>query len=59
MRRILLALFAALTLAGCVSSIEDAYDDQAKSECDRAARSGWDRADCYDRVDQYRREHRF
>jgi len=57
MKRAVFALLAAVMLSGCVSSIESAYDDQAKTECDNSSH-GWDRIDCYDRVDQYRRDHR-
>jgi len=54
MRRVLLACAAMLALSGCVSLIDSAYDDQARSECDQqsAARRGA----CYDRVDQHRRD---
>jgi hypothetical protein len=50
---IALALLAA-PAAGCVSSIEGAYDDQARSECDQQT-AGSQRSDCYDKVDENRR----
>lgn len=52
MRKMLAAL-ALLTMAGCASWIDDAYDDKARTECDR---SSHDRSGCYDRVEQSRRE---
>jgi len=54
MRRLLLAALAALVLAGCQSL----YDDQAFYDCDTSTRAGHARSDCYDRVEQNRREHR-
>jgi hypothetical protein len=57
MRRFLLALAAAATLGGCVSMFENAYDSRARHDCDRGA-SARDRGECYDRVDQNRRERR-
>ena len=53
MRAVLTAL-ALLTMSGCASWIDDAYDDQARSQCDQ---SSHDRGGCYDRVEQSRREH--
>lgn len=54
MRKALLAAMAALMLSGCVSMLDDTYDDRARRECDRGATS--DRSRCYDDVDQRRRE---
>ncbi|HVZ98897.1 MAG TPA: lipoprotein [Caulobacterales bacterium] len=56
MRKILLAALAALSLSACASSIQSAYDDHARRECDQEA-SGAARSACYDRVDQNRRDH--
>ena len=47
-----LAVVAMLAVSGCASLIEGAYDEQARTECEQAR----DRSDCYDRVDQNRRE---
>jgi hypothetical protein len=55
MRRALFALFAAAALGGCVSMLEQAYDERARDECDQNARAG-DRGLCYDRVEQHRRD---
>ncbi len=38
MRRLILALAAAVTLAGCVSSLQGAYEDRAREECERERR---------------------
>lgn len=47
------AVVLALMLAtGCVSIIDDLYDDQARSDCSQSR----DRAGCEDRVDQNRRD---
>lgn len=51
MRRVLLALIAAASLAGCAGI----YDEQARDQCDTSSRAS-DRGACYDRVDQNRRE---
>lgn len=46
MRRLVLALAAALMLGACVSTLQGAYDDQARQdECDRA-RGDIERAMC-------------
>jgi len=52
MRRILAAL-AVLAAAGCASMLDDLYAAAARDECDRSAR---DSSDCYDRVEQNRRD---
>jgi hypothetical protein len=57
MRRFLFALAAAATLGGCASTLEGAYDSRARSECDRST-GARDRGECYDRIDQNRREQR-
>jgi hypothetical protein len=57
MRKLLLALAELTVLGGCISMIENAYDDQARSECDRES-GARDRGACYDRVDQNRRDNR-
>lgn len=57
MRRFLLALIASATLGACIPLLEDGHDSRARQECDRATRPS-DRGECYDRVDQNRRERR-
>lgn len=54
MRRLVLAMLAALVLTGCQSL----YDDQAMHDCDMTTRPGPDRAACHDRVEQNSRERR-
>lgn len=56
MRRLIFTALAALTLSGCASMIESAFDDHAREECDQTTR-GSARGGCYDRVEQNRREH--
>lgn len=53
MKRTLLALLAALSLSACLS-LDSAYDDHARRECDRETSSS-QRGSCYDRVDDNRR----
>lgn len=53
MRRFVVAALAVLALGGCASSIENAYDEHARSECERDTRPS-DRGQCLDRVDQNR-----
>jgi hypothetical protein len=57
MRRALFAILAAMTLSGCISTLDGAYDDHARSECDRET-SARDRGSCHDRVDENRRNRR-
>lgn len=57
MRRFLLALIASATLGGCISMLESGYDSRARHDCDRSTSAG-QRGECYDRVDQNRRERR-
>ena len=57
MRRFLLVLLASASLCGCISLLEDGYDDRARHECDRNT-SPSHRGECYDWVDQNRRERR-
>ena len=52
MRKVLVAL-ALVTMSGCASWVDDAYDDQARTQCDQGSH---DRGGCYDRVEQNRRE---
>jgi hypothetical protein len=54
MRRIILALVAAAALAGCVESLQSAYDDRARDECDNNTDNS---RDCYDSVDRNSRAH--
>ena len=53
MRKLVLAACVAFALGGCV--LDTMYDDHARSECDSDT-SPRDRGECYDRVDQNRRE---
>ena len=55
MARLVLAALAAVLLSGCVSLLDDAYDDQARSQCDQETRPS-QRGACHDGVDQNRRE---
>jgi hypothetical protein len=57
MRKLLIAAIAALALSGCISMIDDAYDDEARSNCDQHTRTA-QRGDCYDRVERESRERR-
>lgn len=54
MRRTLTALAAAALLGGCVSILEDAYDDQAERAC-REHTDPDERRACLDRVEEHRR----
>jgi hypothetical protein len=53
MRKVLLVIAAVFALSACVS-IDGAYEDHARRECDRET-SAAQRGSCYDRVDQNRR----
>lgn len=55
MRRIVLTVLASVWLASCASLLEDSYDDQARSQCERETRPS-ERGACLDRVDRIRRE---
>lgn len=55
MRGFVVIALAALMLGGCVSTLEHAYDERAQAECDQATR-GTARGQCYDRVDDNRRD---
>ena len=57
MRRLLTALLAALALGGCASMLQDAYDEQARTECEQISNPG-ERSSCFDRVAQNRRDGR-
>ena len=60
MRRVISALaagLAAAALAGCVETLQSAYDDRAYDECDNASGNARAHSDCYDRVDANRRAH--
>lgn len=54
MRKLLLAACAVLALGGC--ALDTMYDDHARDECDRET-TPQQRGECYDRVDQNRRDH--
>jgi hypothetical protein len=56
MRKLLLIACAAAMLSGCIAW-DDMYDDRAREECDRETRPN-ERGECYDRVDQNRRDRR-
>lgn len=58
MRRMILALIAAAALAGCVESLQAAYDDRARDECDNSTNNPRARSTCYDNVDGNSRAHR-
>ena len=53
MRKLVLAAVAAVMLSGC--ALDSMYDDHARDECDQETTSR-QRGECYDRVDQNRRE---
>lgn len=55
MKRSAFAILAVLWLGGCASILGDAYDDQARSECERESRPS-ERGECLDRIDRIRRE---
>ncbi|MEQ1619350.1 MAG: hypothetical protein ABL883_13520 [Terricaulis sp.] len=55
MKRLAFAVLAAVWLGGCVSMLDDAYDEQARSQCERESRPS-ERGECLDRVDRIRRE---
>ncbi len=52
--RAFVMVLAALALCGCMSTLDGAYDEHAREECDRETR-GSARSDCYDRIDENRR----
>lgn len=54
MRRAVVAIFAAAMLAGCMSIIDNAYDDHAEGECAEITDPSARRA-CLDGVDERRR----
>lgn len=55
MRQLILSLAALMALSGCVSSLESAYDEHARTECERETSTS-QRGACLDRVDQNRRD---
>ncbi|MEJ0060831.1 MAG: hypothetical protein WDM79_15165 [Terricaulis sp.] len=52
MRKLLLVLAAAVMLPGCISTLDGAYDDQARRQCENGPAA--ERGDCLDRVDRHR-----
>jgi|CXWL01.1.fsa_nt_gi hypothetical protein len=56
MRKSAIAALAALMLGGCMSTLEDIYDDRGREECERETRPN-ERGECLDRHEQNRREH--
>jgi len=55
MRRIVLSLVALVALSGCMGVLENAYDEQARSQCEQDTRPR-ERGGCLDRADQARRD---
>lgn len=53
MRTLVMAALMALALGGCVSSIDNAYDEHARNECERET-GPRERGACLDRVDRNR-----
>jgi hypothetical protein len=56
MRKLLLIACAAAMLSGCIAW-DDMYDDQAREQCDSET-TARERGECYDRIEQQRREQR-
>ncbi len=54
MRKLAALLCATALLSGCMSTLQNAYDERAHEECDQ--HRGSDRADCHDRVERNSRE---
>jgi hypothetical protein len=54
MRKLAAILCAAALLGGCMSTLQNAYDERARDECEQER--GADRVDCYDRVERNSRE---
>jgi len=54
MRRVLFLMLAAAALSGCVSMFDNAYDEQARTQCEQES-GPRDRGGCLDRVDENRR----
>jgi hypothetical protein len=52
-RHLIAAIAVTVTLAGCATLLEGAYEDQARRQCD-GERPGA-RGACHDRVDEHRR----
>jgi hypothetical protein len=52
-----LAAALTLALAGCASTLEGAWQEQARTQCDQEQRRT-DRSDCQDAVDTVAREQR-
>jgi uncharacterized protein YceK len=55
MRRLLLVMLAAASLSGCISIIDNAYDEQSRTQCEQETRPS-DRGGCLDRVDRHRQQ---
>lgn len=53
MRSLVAAALMTLALGGCISSIDNAYDEHARGECERET-SPRERGECLDRVDRNR-----
>lgn len=55
MRQLLLIVLAAATLTGCISTLDGAYDEQSRTQCEQET-SARDRGECLDRVDRQRQQ---
>lgn len=53
--RALIAALSVFILSGCMSTLQGAYDEAARTECERSS-DARDIGSCLDRVDQNRRE---
>jgi PBP1b-binding outer membrane lipoprotein LpoB len=53
MRALILALCSAVLLSGCISSLDAAYDEQSRTQCEQETNAR-NRGDCLDRVDRQR-----
>lgn len=53
MPRVVAVALLALAMGGCISSIDNAYDEHARGECERET-SPRERGECLDRVDRNR-----
>lgn len=51
------AIAATLPLSGCVSTLESAYDSEARQNCEQGPRRA-SAESCYERIDRERRERR-
>jgi hypothetical protein len=54
-RRALFGLAALLVLGGCIDTLQNAYDERARDQCEQDNRPR-ERGGCLDRADQARRD---